>query len=30
MSVFERLVKNDMHGIHYAVSIFVATSVLTA
>jgi len=28
MSVFERLVKNDMHGIHYAVSIFVATSVL--
>jgi uncharacterized membrane protein YccC len=28
MSVFERLVKNDMHGIHYAVSIFIATSVL--
>jgi len=28
MSVLGRLVKNDMHGIHYAVSIFVATSVL--
>lgn len=28
MSVFERLVKNDMHGIHYAVSMFIATSVL--
>ena len=30
MKVIERLIKGDMHGIHYAVSIFVATTVLWA
>ncbi len=28
MKVIERFIKGDMHGIHYAVSIFIATAVL--
>jgi uncharacterized membrane protein YccC len=28
MKIFDRFIKGDMHGIHYAVSIFVATALL--
>ncbi|HXY13414.1 MAG TPA: hypothetical protein VEI26_02820 [Terriglobales bacterium] len=28
MKAFERLIKGNMHGVHYAVSIFIATAVL--
>jgi len=28
MKAFDRLIKGDMHGIHYAVSIFLATAIL--
>jgi hypothetical protein len=28
MKAIERFVKGDMHGIHYAVSMFIATTVL--
>ncbi len=28
MKAFDRFVKGDMHGIHYAVSIFIATAIL--
>jgi uncharacterized membrane protein YccC len=28
MKIFDRFIKGDMHGIHYAVSIFIATAIL--